>query len=191
LFNKPPNNEIQIYLADGIYCGINPVNDNQSTICFLSSPQRNPAQPKDHIDFLRKNNKKFGELFTQEFDKISGDLKFFGTSNIYFGRREKHIDGVYFTGDASGVIAPLAGDGIGIALESAKLLAKHLLLPEVTPDEYELSWNKLFSSRLRTAKLIQHILLSSRFKNFAINTVSLFPSLPAYFIARTRSTNKS
>ena len=48
-------------------------------------------------------------------------LLIFGTGNIYFGKKNLVENGIYMVGDASGIIAPLSGDGIGMAFESAKI----------------------------------------------------------------------
>ncbi len=185
-FNDPPEDEIRIYTGDGIYCGINPVNDNDFTVCFLAGKKRNPNTPKEHINFLQKNNKRFADLFISEFDKFLPEIKFYGTSHLFFGEREKYLKGVYYTGDAAGIIAPLAGDGIGMAFQCAQVLTDHLN-NQKAPSEYGSDWKKLFASRLRTAKLIQNLLLSSSSRDLAVVAAGLFPSVLGYLIRQTRS----
>ena len=71
-------------------------------------------------------------------------------------------------GDAAGVIAPLAEDGIGIAMESGKLITGPLLIKKrnenLTDKELEFlftlnKWGKLFSKRMSKAKTIQRFIL--------------------------------
>jgi len=103
-------------------------------------------------------------------------------------------DGIFMIGDAAGVIAPLAGDGIGIAMESGKLIADLLykkicenLSKEELKSLYTKEWNKLFSKRMLTAKIIQGFIL----KRFSRNSGSLFmknfKSLLPYLINATRN----
>ncbi len=98
-------------------------------------------------------------------------------------------------GDAAAVIAPLAGDGIGMALQSAKLIAsvlaksrKESLSAEETEYLYKNSWRKLFKKRLTHASFIQKILLQSKFRNAAVNFVKMFPSVLPRLINATRAT---
>ncbi|MHB9014339.1 MAG: NAD(P)/FAD-dependent oxidoreductase, partial [Ignavibacteriaceae bacterium] len=79
-------------------------------------------------------------------------------------------------GDAAGVIAPLAGDGIGIALQSAKLLS-HILLKKreeklsmsQTEQLYERGWQNLFAKRIRMASVIQKIILQKNLRTLGIS----------------------
>ena len=65
-------------------------------------------------------------------------------------------------GDAAGMIAPLAGDGMAMALHSGKLaallidryLAAELTAPELKKT-YVRTWNATFSARLRLGRVLQ------------------------------------
>jgi len=156
-----PEDEIQIYAADNIYCGVNAVDNNKVTLGFLEDRNWEQPPPRKQLIELRKKNKAFKNLFNENDENLFDNLPIYGTGNIYFGRRNLVEDGIFFIGDAAGVIAPLSGDGIGIAMESGKLIAdlfQKKRRENLSKKEIEFlfikEWNKLFSNRMKIAKTI-------------------------------------
>ena len=96
-------------------------------------------------------------------------------------------------GDAARVIAPLAGDGIGMAIESGILVARILneskingLSPSATEALYKKEWKRLFSRRIRVALTLQRFALISRMGNFGGRLMEHYPILTEKFIQWTR-----
>ena len=96
-------------------------------------------------------------------------------------------------GDASRVIAPLAGDGIGMAMQSAKVLAsvmedgrKKRLNNKTLAALYRTKWNLHFRRRLYVAQKIQTMLLSQIGKKASEALLGGFPSLLSAAIEHTR-----
>jgi flavin-dependent dehydrogenase len=97
-------------------------------------------------------------------------------------------------GDSARVIAPLAGDGIGMAMESAKILYQVLLnyklveyeLPQIYLD-YKRQYEKSFSRRLAAARIIQAIILNKKFRKMGFTLADNYPSILPYLIKFTRS----
>ena len=187
-------NEIRIYVSNGIYCGVNEVDDETITLAFLENRMTLKKSSRQNLIEFISRIESFKNIFVgNSFEQIN-ELPAYGSGNIYFGKRNLVENGVFMIGDAAGVIAPLAGDGIGMALQSAKLIAsilvksrKERLSDEETEDLYRNSWKGLFTKRLFSASLIQKILLQSGFRNSAINLVKLFPSLLPKLIKITRA----
>lgn len=69
------------------------------------------------------------------------------------------------TGDAVGLISPLCGNGMAMAIHSAKMLSdivlKHWMSPnnwrEEVEKQYQQQWNKMFVSRLWAGRKIQQL----------------------------------
>ena len=96
-------------------------------------------------------------------------------------------------GDAARVIAPLAGDGIGMALQGAQLLGR--LLEEerreawrtgILEERYRREWQSLFAQRLRAARLFQHVMLSTNARRIGSFVLARAPSLLRLALAITR-----
>jgi len=186
-------NEIRIYVANGIYCGVNEVDNDTITLCFLENriTLKNSSR-QNLIEFISRN-KSFQNIFAENSFKQINELQTYGIGNIYFGERNLVENGVFMIGDAAGVIAPLAGDGIGMALQSAKLISDVFVksrnenLPvEETERTYKNCWHKLFRKRLNYSSFIQKIILQSKFRNSAVNFIKIFPSTLPKLINATR-----
>ncbi len=195
LYN-PSSHQISIFVSDGIYCGLNEVNDDTINLCFLENRfQLKKSSRQNLIEFI-SSNKKLKEVFPGNSLEQINSLPAYGTGNIYFGRKNLVEDGVFMIGDAAGVIAPLAGDGIGIALQSAKLLS-HILLKKreeklsmsQTEQLYERGWQNLFAKRIRMASVIQKIILQKNLRILGISFVKTFPRTLPKLIEMTRGSN--
>lgn len=191
--NELPGNEIRIYSGDGIYCGLNKISDDETTLCFLESRKNSNNSSKQKLSEFYYSNKKFKELFNKDIVQIVSGLQVYGTGNIYFGKRNVVENGIFMIGDAAGVIAPLTGDGIGMALQSAWLIAS--LLKELKNDgikseqlikTYTMQWERLFSRRMRLALFIQNRIMNNPPAELFIKTAKLFPFLLPQIINATR-----
>lgn len=187
------DNQIQIYVGDGIYCGVNSVSKDFATFCFLEKRCNESIAAYQSLKKLAENNPKFNLLFQTGVEKVFRTNKIYGTGNIYFGKKNRIENGMFMIGDAANVIAPLAGDGISMAMDSAKLLANLFYLKKQRKisdidifNMYEENWQKLFAQRLMTASLIQKLLLSRVLGTMSLTAIKHFPSLLKYFIKNTR-----
>ncbi len=193
LFNVLEKDAIQIFAAKGIYCGLNFVGENKATVCFLENRSETQGNPKEQIKTLMEGNKNFNLLFANGFINEVNNLPVYGTGNIFLGERELVKNGIYFIGDSSAVIAPLAGDGIGMAMQSAKLISKTFekqrsdgiddLLTELL---YIREWKKLFKKRILIAKLIQNIIMNNYYRRIGSGIIKTFPGFLENIITATR-----
>lgn len=193
MMNGFADDEIRIYASHGIYCGVNCLSDTEATICFLSDKNTNHLDPKLSLNELLDKNPKFRILFVGDPVTAMQKLPVYGTGNIYFGRRNLVENGIYMIGDAARVIAPLAGDGIGMAIESGELIARVLteskknnLSKQSTETLYEKEWEELFSKRISVARSLQHVALNSRGGNIGGAVMEHFPLLTEKLIQWTR-----
>jgi flavin-dependent dehydrogenase len=193
-FNNINKNEIQIFAGKNIYCGINAVNDNMVTLCFLEYRNNYTESVKNHLLDLFQENLSFRKLFMFDLRIVIKDSSVLGTGNLYFGRKNIVEDGVYTVGDASGIIAPLSGDGIGMAFESAKIISnimfeerEYKIDREISREKYVSEWEKLFKKRLFTSKIIQNIILNNYLREAGFKFVKLIPNSLNYFIKTTRT----
>jgi len=182
--------EIQIFTGQGIYCGLNAVDNNTITLCFLEKRNKFQYSPKEILLRLSQQNKKFHALFNQNFFDSIDKFQVYGTGNIYFGKRDIVNEGIFYIGDAAGVIAPIVGDGIGIAVQSARLvsdiLCRNNLVQETTGNEYKKEWRNKFLRRMLIAGTIQKIVLNNYIRNPGIRMISFFPGVLSTIIKYTR-----
>ena len=186
-------NEINIFIDDGIYCGINQVSNSEITICFLENRKKTKIPSRERLIELINSSKYLKNIFTDDAISFLKSANVYGTGNIYFGKKDLVENGMIMIGDSARVIAPLAGDGIGMAMESAKLLCeiikKHsnnLNISGIQTD-YQKKYNQIFLKRLTAAKIIQKILLNKFLQINGFRLVNHFPLLLPYLIKYTRN----
>jgi flavin-dependent dehydrogenase len=194
--NSFNDNEIHLYTGDNLYCGINSVDSETAALCFLEQ-RKNSNTYRDSLFHLFKINPSFGKVLKEDFFRTLKAQKVYGTGNLYLGTKSKAENGIIMIGDAAGVISPFAGDGIGMAFDSAKLAAecislrntRNLKVSEIS-DLYEIKWRKQFNRRIMISKLLQSFLLNSSFKQIASRSLFLlnhFPYLNTYLLKATRT----
>jgi flavin-dependent dehydrogenase len=101
-------------------------------------------------------------------------------------------DHVLMIGDAAGMITPLCGNGMSMAMHASKLAAKQLdqfLTNKISRDEMERSyardWNKEFSGRLKIGRFIQSLFGKPATTNIFIRAMKPFPFLVRALIRKT------
>ena len=82
-------------------------------------------------------------------------------------------------GDTAGMITPLCGNGMAMAVRSAKLLSDHIIQEWNKGDfnrdkiekSYSFLWNKIFSSRLWVGRQVQKLFGSEWSSNVAVGLI--------------------
>jgi flavin-dependent dehydrogenase len=185
------DSKIYIFSTKNIYCGINSVNKNEVTVCYLSKHNRENHSLKNCFEELFNSNKYFSQMFEKGFNNNFELQHFYGAGNIFFGKKELVKDGIIMVGDAANVIAPVVGDGIGMAFQSAGIAAG-IIMDFQTKDKnflklervYRTEWNSFFLKRIFLAKMVQKLVLKNHLNK--IPSVIVNEYLP-FFIKATRN----
>lgn len=145
------------------YCGISQVEDGRFNMCYLSR-RENLKKYKD-IKVMEEavlyKNPHLRSLFANAdflFDQPEV------INEVSFAPKQLIEDHVLMAGDAAGLITPLCGNGMAMAIHSAKVLADcitsnwngHLDRFSLEYD-YLHGWNKLFKKRLWVGRKTQHL----------------------------------
>ena len=113
-------------------------------------------------------------------------------SQISFDKKSQVENSMMMIGDAAGMITPLCGNGMSMALHGSKLAAKqiHLYLQGYISrvemeEQYSRQWQKHFSRRLQVGRWIQRIFGNEWLINGFISIVKRFPKLLDFLIRQT------
>ncbi|MDN5201752.1 NAD(P)/FAD-dependent oxidoreductase [Fulvivirgaceae bacterium BMA10] len=162
-----PSNKIALHNFSGGYCGLSKVENETYNLCYLSN---------------RSNLKKYGKiealeeevLFKNPFLKsIFKDSDFLFTrpeviNEISFEKKKTVEDHILMSGDSAGLITPLCGNGMAMAIHSTKILSEYIIqffnhhnfTRTELENAYSGQWRRLFSRRLwvgrKTQKLFGH-----------------------------------
>jgi menaquinone-9 beta-reductase len=129
------------------------------------------------------------EIFTNSTFLFSEPITI---SQISFEKKMQVENNILFLGDAAGMITPLCGNGMSMALHAAKI-AFHciddFLQNSITRSEmeknYEGQWKKLFANRLRTGRIIQRFFGNEFLSNLLISAVKPFPKFVSFLVKQT------
>lgn len=95
-------------------------------------------------------------------------------------------------GDAAGMISPLCGNGMSMAMHAGKIANNFIhqfLNGEINrkemEDHYAAAWRKTFAGRLKMGRIIQRFFGKTWLTNLFVRMMKLFPSLTQWLIRQT------
>ena len=174
------------------YCGISKIENNTYCLCYLTTA-KNLKSNNNSIEQLEKNvlckNNFLKEIF-ENSDKIFSEPLVI--SQISFDEKTQVHEHIILCGDAGGLITPLCGNGMSMALHSSKIatcLIDKFLTKEITREQmennYTIQWQQLFAKRLRTGRIIQRMFGRVWVTNIFISIMKRLPSLTGKIISQT------
>lgn len=166
-------NTVALHNFEGGYCGINKIENDKYNLCYLGS--RDQLRVSGNIEemertYLWKNP--FLEKIWKEseflFDKpeVINEVNFSPKNPI-----EQHV---LMAGDSAGLITPLCGNGMAIAIHSGKLAAESILRfnkREHIEKNYEQAWNSNFKRRLWIGRNVQKLFGAKGISDFAVGLI--------------------
>lgn len=191
LKSRFPDDAIGLHHFPGGYAGISAVEDGWHCMAYMVQDglvrQYKGDLERMEQEVLWKNPIIRGHMENAEvrFDRLS-------TSGIHFGERNLHFNGMLHLGDGSGMIPPLAGNGMSMALHESVLACRQLPKLLGSPQDkaeglraYESDWKAAFSNRLWMARQLQKAMDQPGMAALTINTFHLFPFLFRQVAKRT------
>ncbi|MBC6611038.1 FAD-dependent oxidoreductase [Hymenobacter sp. BT507] len=113
-------------------------------------------------------------------------------NEISFAPKSCVEDHVLLCGDAAGLITPLCGNGMAMALHGACLAAghaHHFLQGQISRAALEMaytySWQQQFGARLRVGRLVQRLFGQPHLSNWVVGGLRHWPSAVQALVART------
>lgn len=116
-------------------------------------------------------------------------------NEISFETKEPVENHIFMCGDAAGMITPLCGNGMAIAIHSAFVLSSLLLEffnGKIDRSQlermYRKKWSELFRNRLWAGRQIQKLFGSTEASNLAVNIASNLRPVARYLVNKTHGT---
>jgi flavin-dependent dehydrogenase len=187
-----PNDTIALHSFKKGYCGIVKVEEDKYNFCYLTTADN---LRKSSSNILQMENTILGAnphlaKIIQNSEKCIQPPVII--SQVSFDKKSQLHDHILLVGDAAGMITPLCGNGISMALHGSKLAAKqiHLFLRgtisrKEMEEGYSRQWQQEFGARLRMGRLMQRALNSTLLNHTLLNMGKLFPPLVKILIRQT------
>ena len=186
-----PDDLVALHNFKGGYCGLSKTESGNINMCYLATYEsfkehKDPEKFNEKV--LRKNP--FLNSFLVEASAVFEQP--LTIAQISFNKKEAMKDRVLMIGDTAGLIHPLCGNGMAIAIHSAKIASEEVLKHLRTGSSrqemetaYTQRWDKIFSSRFSTASWLQKILLSENLAEISQTLISTMPFLLPKIIKQT------
>lgn len=179
-----PENLVGLHNFEGGYCGVSNVEDRKLNICYLVNYEAFQRY-KDLTSFqeeVLKQNKQLASVLSNAQMIFEKPLTI---SQISFDRKELLVDHILMCGDSAGLIHPLCGNGMGMAIGGARLVSEVILSyfngqlksREEVEKHYVRSWNQNFRTRLRAGHSIAALLRFYKVSFFLLPVLRHFPSV--------------
>lgn len=188
-----PAEVIQLHNFDGGYCGLSKVEGSAYCLCYLTKAgnlKKFDGDIHKMEEHLLAKNPFLARIFSMRSAFLVKDPV--TISQVNFGRKLPVENNILMVGDAAGLVAPLCGNGMSMALHAASIcfhLLEDYLSGKISRLELEKnyadSWKKLFSIRLKAGKVLQPLLVNSRLANPAVTMLKFLPGITGKIISLT------
>jgi menaquinone-9 beta-reductase len=173
-----PENLIALHNFPGGYCGVVNVENGLTNLCYLA--ERKVLLNDKNIPAMEKNslgqNPHLRALWKNAEFMSAAPLVI---NEVSFSTKNPVTDHILMAGDAAGMITPLCGNGMAMAIHSAKLVSR--LVMEFCTSEisrsaleraYSGQWRKTFARRLMVGRAVQKLFGNSTMSSMAVAMMS-------------------
>jgi flavin-dependent dehydrogenase len=184
---------IELHAAGGGYCGIGPVEDERANVCWIGridALKDAGGTPDAMLDHMRQQNHALDERM-EGLERASE--RFEAVSQVPLMPKTRFAGDVCMVGDAAGMIAPLCGDGMAMALDAADLLtplADDWLAGRRSTTAfrtaYRHQWRRRFGRRMRIGRWVHAAAFRPTLSTALLRTCAALPPLARWLIRATR-----
>ncbi len=182
---------VALHNFKGGYCGVSKVENDSINLCYIAD-YSSFKKHKNIDDFQEQvvfKNKHLKEIFKESKPVFEKPLTI---SQISFETKNPVENHIIMCGDTAGMIHPLCGNGMGMAIKSAQIASEEILKfldQEITrtqlENNYLRNWNKEFKTRLRSGHFIAWLFRNQIISEFAHTLLKWFPYLLPKIISLT------
>lgn len=174
------------------YCGISKIEDDKYCLCYLTNAG-NLKNSNNAIPGMEKNilqqNPHLRHIFNNSEILYESPVTI---SQISFDKKSQVENHVLLVGDAAGMITPLCGNGMSMALHGSKMAAEvvhEFLSGKMSRAQmetaYTATWKASFGKRLRAGRMIQSMFGKTWVTNFFVGLMKTMPGITSWLIKQT------
>ncbi len=187
-----PSDTIALHNFKNGYCGMVKIEADTYNVCYLTTADNLKKSNGDIPEMERvilSQNPFLKKLFTDSTIIFPAPLTI---SQISFDKKSQVENHVLMIGDAAGMITPLCGNGMSMALHGSKIAAgliheflQKIISREEMEKQYSGQWKKQFAHRLKMGRRIQRLFGSKWLTNLLLTLIKPFPKLINYLVKQT------
>ncbi|MFT6960126.1 MAG: flavin-dependent dehydrogenase [Polaribacter sp.] len=187
-----PEDLVALHNFKGGYCGVSKVENNAINLCYITNytsfkKHKNIEDFQEQVVFKNKFLKEIYQNSEAIFEKP------LTISQISFETKKPVENHILMCGDSAGMIHPLCGNGMSMAIQSAQL-ASVFILNYLNGDlnsrkefekQYIRNWNKKFGVRLKAGHFIAMLFRKDRIAAILLQILKKLPFLLPLIIRQT------
>ncbi|WP_299826418.1 NAD(P)/FAD-dependent oxidoreductase [uncultured Pontibacter sp.] len=186
-----PKHQIALHNFKDGYAGISAIEQNRYCFCYLTT--RKNLQQYGTIPALEKailhQNPHLRHIFSEaEFLYTKPEV----INEISFATKTCVEEHMLMCGDAAGMITPLCGNGMAMAIHAGKIAAEEVVHyfknghnRQQLEQRYTLAWKNQFENRLRLGRTVQHLFGSPVLSEAAVGVLKYMPAAVNYIMRQT------
>lgn len=188
-----PADEVHLHNFQGGYCGLSVVETNAVNVCYITD-YNSFKKHKDIAEFQDKvlSKNRFLRSALREMEMLFD--KPLTISQISFDKKLPVENHILMCGDSAGLIHPLAGNGMGMAIRAAHMVSSSILMygsngnRDDVEKAYTRLWTEEFQSRLATGRAISKLFRMRYASDLMVGVARMCPPILPAIIRRTHGT---
>jgi flavin-dependent dehydrogenase len=183
---------IELHSFPNGYCGLSQIETGEINVCWIAHERvmKETTHPALGIPESLAKNPVLADRF-RHMQRTSPSLQ--GLSQISFARKGNFYNDICMIGDTAGMITPLCGDGMAMALRSAEIavpFVNQFLEQQISEiafkQQYEIAWKKEFQKRLQLGRIMHNCFVQPPLANIGVSLCQMLPNLGNWIIGATR-----
>lgn len=181
---------VELHSFKGGYCGLSKTESGAVNLCFLIHQDRlKQGATREAVHQVLGENPKLNAFLEKAVPLFDRPLSI---AQISFGTKSCVQDHILFLGDSAGLIHPLCGNGMAMAIHAAKeccaLVASYLRLEQDRKQmekRYRTVWQKHFRRRMLAGRYIQSLIQKERLSEAIVPVLHRHPAWTQQLIRLT------
>jgi flavin-dependent dehydrogenase len=187
-----PNDVVGLHNFKGGYCGVSKVENQAINICYLADYEtfKKYKNIEEYQNSVVSENPHLRVIFEKSSLLFEKPLTI---SQISFEKKQAVENHILMIGDTAGLIHPLCGNGMAMAIHSAKIASElvhkyytnEIKSRKELEEKYIHEWNLNFKKRLKTGRFLSSILQKPKLSVVLMRILIIFPFLLPIIIKKT------
>lgn len=187
-----PDNVVALHNFKGGYCGVSKVEDDIINVCYITNFEvfkrfKNVDEFQQNVLYKNTYLKSIFENSTAVFDVP------LTIGQISFSNKSCVVQHILMCGDSAGMIHPLCGNGMSMAIRSAQIASETIIdfikgntiSRNQMERAYQKLWDESFKGRLRTGRIVERLFNSNQLSGILMTSLKHLPLLVSQIIKRT------
>jgi len=193
---KSPGDEVSLNFFKGGYCGVSAIEDELINVCYIASY----SEFKKYRDLKTFQQEVLCQnpMLKQLFDTAQPVFRELAIGQVSFEEKECVSEHVLMIGDSAGLIHPLCGNGMAMAIHAAKMAAEAIIAVQKrkidlkvrssAEEQYERAWKRAFWWRLRAGRCFTQVSNMPAVANILLESINRYAGLGPFCARQTHGT---